>query len=256
MPDLTTLDAVKAFLVVTTSNQDALISRLISRESRLIEEWCGRSSFSPVTRTAQRINGSGSSMLPLPDAPILSVSVLSDCGTQIPVSASAGSYGYTFDESRLYLNGGVFSRGRQNITCTYTAGYQASETATIPSDNPAKLTPTTGGTAISVVSVVNAAGAALTQVAASPATGQFSFAAGCFTFAAADVGTSVTLTYGYAPAPVEQACIEMVGLDLKSRDNLGITSKSLAGETISYSSRGLTDSVKEQLMPYRRMLIA
>jgi hypothetical protein len=48
----------------------------------------------------------------------------------------------------------------------------------------------------------------------------------------------------------------MVGLDLKSRDNLGITSKSLAGETVSYSSRGLTDSVKEQLMPYRRMLIA
>jgi hypothetical protein len=168
----------------------------------------------------------------------------------------AGSYGYTFDDSRLYLNGGVFSRGRQNITCTYTAGYQASETSTIPSDSPAQLTPTTGGRAISVVSVVNAAGAALTQVAASPATGQFSFAAGCFTFAAADVGTSVTLTYGYAPAPVEQACIEMVGLDLKSRDNLGITSKSLAGETISYSSRGLTDSVKEQLMPYRRMLIA
>jgi phage gpG-like protein len=156
MPDLTTLDAVKAFLVVTTSNQDALISRLISRESRLIEEWCGRSSFSPVTRTAQRINGSGSSMLPLPDVPILSVSALSDGGTSIPVSATAGSYGYTFDDSRLYLNGGVFSRGRQNITCTYTAGYQASETSTIPSDSPAQLTPTTGGRAISVVSVVNA----------------------------------------------------------------------------------------------------
>jgi hypothetical protein len=62
------------------------------------------------------------------------------------------------------------------------------------------------------------------------------------------------MTYGYVPPPVEQACIEMVGLDLKARDNLGITSKTLAGETITYSAKGITSSVKEMLGPYRRML--
>ena len=93
-------------------------------------------------------------------------------------------------------------------------------------------------------------------LAKKPATGQYTFAAGSYGFAAADVGVSVTMTYLYVPGPVEQAVIEMVGLDLKARDNLGINSKSLAGETISYSGGGMTASVKEMLQPYRKMVPA
>lgn len=253
MADLVTLAKVKSYLVINSSNQDALIEQLISRESRLIEQYTSRR-FPAITNTAKRLNGTGTSRLMLPDAPILSVSFLSIQGVEVKASPDGIQAGYIFDDTAIHLIGMCFPMQRQCVVCSWTAGYQESETDFIPTDNPATLTPSNGGDAVANVSVVNAStGAALTLVASSPATGQYSFADGVYTFAAADAGVRVTMTYQYVPGPVAMACIEMVGLDLKSRDNLGINSKTLAGETITYSSKGMTASSVEQLTPYKRM---
>ena len=261
MADLTTVAAVKRYLsgANASSNQDDLIGALITRESGLIEEWCGRK-FSITTQSAKRVNGTGTSVLTVPDAPVISVSSVKDGNTVIPASSDGVAFGWITDEDRIYLMQGKFCYGKKNVVLAYTAGYQESETGIIPAatgNAPPTLTPSTGGTAIEAVSVVDAnTGGAFAEVSSAPTSGEFSFANGTFTFAVADANLSVTMTYGFVPPAVEQACIEMVGIDIRNRDNLGINSKSLGGESITYSNNGMNQSVIQQLTPYRRRLIA
>lgn len=253
MADLTTLAAVKAYLAIGTSGQDTLISALITRESTAIQNWTGRH-FPAVTNIARPLNGTGSAVLCLPDAPVLDVSLLQIDGVDVPVSADGLAYGYQFDEVALYLTGAKFPSGRRNVVCSWTAGYEDSETAFIPSANTPTLTPTTGGRAVTNLSVTNATtDVALTEVGNAPVAGQYTFAAGTYTFNAANSGDGVSMAYQYVPGPVEQACIEMVSQDLRQRDNVGIKSKTLAGESISYSSDGMSTGVKQTLYPYRKI---
>jgi len=253
MSSLSTLAAVKAFLGITSNGQDTLIPQLITRESALVEQWTGRV-FSRVTNSSKRLNGNGSQRMTLPDTPILSVSALSLGATPVAESADGIAAGFTFDDTTLYLIGSSFPNGNQNVTCSWTAGYKTTETAYVPAGNVPTLTPTTGGTALEVVAVTNlTSGSAMTQVGSAPASGQFSFSAGVFTFNSAQYNDSVEMEYYYIPAAVEQAVIEMVGLDLQQRTNLGINSKSLAAETVTYEKKGISDSAVELLRPYRKI---
>lgn len=255
---LTTLANVKTYLATTTNNQDSLITALISRESALIEQWCGRT-FPSVVNTNKRLNGTGTQRLVLPDNPILSVSSLTLIPSQEVVAASPDGYqtGYIYDDTCLYLIGSAFPRGYQNVLCSWNAGYSTTETAYVPTGNAPTLTPTEGGTALTVIGVTDdTAGISLTQVGSNPASGEFSFSSGVFTFNSAQYNHSVTMSYYYVPSPVEQACIEMVALDLQQRNNVGINSKTLANETVAYEKKGMTDSVIQLLTPYKRMAIA
>lgn len=65
----------------------------------------------------------------------------------------------------------------------------------------------------------------------------------------------VTYTAGFAAVPtdIEQACIETVMLALKRRDHIDVSSKSLAGETVSFITAELTPSAKQALNSYRRV---
>jgi hypothetical protein len=251
MSALTTLAAVKAYLGITTNGQDTLIPQLIARESALVEQWTGRQ-FPSVTRTDKRLNGNGGRCLTLPDEPIISVSALTIDGRVIPAAANSQDSGYLFNETTLFLTDDFFTRGNQNVVCSWVAGYQAQETAFVPTGNT--ITPTTGGTAVTVVAVTNVTTSSpMTQVGSSPASGEFSFSAGVFTFNAAQFNNSIEIDYYYIPAGVEQAVIEMVGLDLQQRNNLGLNSKTLATETVTYEKKGIADSAKELLQPYKRM---
>ena len=256
MANLTTLAAVKAYLGIVTAGQDTLIPTLIARESALVEQWCGRK-FS-YTLNSKRLNGSNTKMLVLPETPILSVSALSIQGSVIAASSDAIQSGFVFDDNCLYLVGDwLFIKGNQNIECSWTTGYETTETAYVPTGNTPTITPTTGGTALSAVSVTDTTSSVvLTQVGANPATGQYSFAAGVFTFNSAQYNHSVTMRYYYVPSPVEQAVIEMVGLDLQQRSNIGISSKSLAGESVTYGIHAMTPSAMELLMPFRVRQVA
>ena len=255
MINLSTVASVKQYLGISSSGQDALISNLIPRESRLIEKWTGRTFQGTASYVNKRLNGGGSDKLMLPDTPILavtSVAVGTSNYTQSPDGVQAG---YMFDNACLYLIGGdIFWRGRQNVSVTFTAGYVTSETDSVPTGNTPTVTPVAGGRAVTDMGVVYAvSGANLVATQGNLSAGQYSFNSGVYTFSAADSGNSVTMTYAYVPSEVEQACNEMVGLDLKQRDNLGINSKSLAQETITYSDQGITKSVAAMLQDFRRM---
>ncbi len=251
MADLTTVTAVKAYLAETSNGQDSLIASLIARESRSIEMFTGRR-FPDVTHT-KRQNGTGTATLCLPESPIISVASLEVGGTTIAESADGIVAGYLFDDIALNLVGSKFPAGRQNVACTWTAGYETSESGTVPSANTPTLTPTTGGRAVTDLGVENeTTGAALALTTGNLSTGQYSFANGVYTFASADANASVAMTYRYIPAPIEQACIDLVSQDLKTRSNIGIRSKSLAGETISYASDGMSTGVQQTLKMFKR----
>jgi hypothetical protein len=70
----------------------------------------------------------------------------------------------------------------------------------------------------------------------------------------------VTYQAGYAtvPADIEQACIELVSLRLKNarKANLGIQSKTLAGESITFFSGAMPDSTRDMLLEYRNVVPA
>lgn len=76
-----------------------------------------------------------------------------------------------------------------------------------------------------------------------------------YSFARGRNNVQVTYTAGYAAVPgdIEQAVIETVILTLKRRDHIDVSSKALAGETISFITADLTPSAKAVLNSYRRV---
>lgn len=58
---------------------------------------------------------------------------------------------------------------------------------------------------------------------------------------------------GQIPPDIEQAVIETVMTSYKRRDHIDVSSKSLAGETISYITAELTPSARSILASYRRV---
>lgn len=63
----------------------------------------------------------------------------------------------------------------------------------------------------------------------------------------------IELTAGYAqlPADVKQACVELVAEKYKRKDRLGISSKTIGQESITYSQSDLTPNAKLVLNEYK-----
>jgi len=79
--------------------------------------------------------------------------------------------------------------------------YARDEAGTIPASTPWTVTATNSATFGEDLGVKYAAtGVSLTKVASGPTTGQYSVAAGVYTFAAADTGLGVRMSYSYDPA--------------------------------------------------------
>lgn len=253
MADLTTVTRYKAFVGVTVTTADALYARLIRSESRVAEQWCGRS-LSGYASFSARLNGTGTSRLVLPKRPILEVASLTIGSATVQYNADGNSPGFSFDDTCLYLAAERFPYIPQSVACEWTAGWRAVETQVIPTGNTPTITPYEG-LPVAITSVVEAVTnvAFTANTANTPAAGEYYFnaEAGTLVFNTADAGKSVVLTYGYVPADVEQAVIEMIALDVKQRDNIGVRSKTLGNESISYDDRGMTPSAKAALENYR-----
>lgn len=123
--DLTTLDNVKAWFAppLTTTADDALLARLVTAASAFIQTWLGRTIA--ATSYSETRNGFGGTRLFLRHRPVVSVASLTIDGIDVPPAAGPGQPGYLFDDGSLYLAGYAFSRGGQNVTVAYTAGYAA-----------------------------------------------------------------------------------------------------------------------------------
>lgn len=281
MTRLTSVANVKRFLAVPTTNQDALISQLITRESGTIERKCSR--LFGYRDNTRYLNGTGTAMLVLPDTPIRAVSSLM-LGTLAVLPTTANNpAGFVFSDTAVELTAARFPDGFKNITVSWSAGWRGTGVAITPAGIPPDANfPLVGppvtftvddmtfnaalfpdgeldvGYPLAAVSVSDANGVAFNQVASSangPLTGEFSFLEGVWSFNIANALQVFTCVFDYCPSQIEQACIEMVGLDLKQRDNLGVTSRSLAGESISYEKSGMPRSVLEMLNPFIKRVI-
>lgn len=79
------------------------------------------------------------------------------------------------------------------------------ETATVPAVGPYTVTVTNSANFIEDLGVIDPiSGAALVRVASAPSTGQYTVAAGVYTFAAADTGDSVIIQYRWNDAAAGQ----------------------------------------------------
>lgn len=181
MADLTTLANAKQWLGVTTSADDALLSRLVSAASDYIQTWLNRTIQSQAYTETR--DGTGGAKLSLANYPATAVSLVSVDGISIPPSAGVNSPGYLFSPTQIILRGYSFTRGIQNVTLAYTAGF-----ATTPNE-------------------------------------------------------------------IEQSAIELVSLRYKERDRIGLVSKGLAGETISYSQKDFSDAIETTLTNYKKVVL-
>lgn len=66
-----------------------------------------------------------------------------------------------------------------------------------------------------------------------------------------NVVISYTAGFAEVPADVDMACCELVSLRYKTLDRLGVSSKSLAGESISFNMGDFSDPVRRALDQYR-----
>jgi hypothetical protein len=144
-----------------------------------------------------------------------------------------------------------FSVGNGNITVSYTAGYQvAGEASPVPGTAPYTVTPDHMWTADG--GVTYASGTPLVAVASSPGAGQYVVSAnGTYTFSASDSGANVLLSYGTVPDDIRQAVIELAGESYQRRERLGVMSKSIAGETVTFQTLSLAMGIKGVIDAYR-----
>lgn len=241
---------------------DPLVARLISATSAFIQNWLGRVIASnSYTRS---FDGQNMQTLLLPQYPVTAVSALTVNGQTIaarpaltfPAVYSDGG-GYTFTEAgRLAVTGYLFPRGYQNVTVSWTGGFLiADEAQTIPASAPYELATLTRWSA-GDRGVTFADGTALTAVTGTPAAGQYAVDGSVYTFAAADAGLAVLISYACVPFDVEQACIDTMGDWFKYRERIGITSKSIDGQSISltnFTNTGLPVRARDALQQYKRV---
>lgn len=183
--DLTTLADIKAWLQTGQnpfpSTDDALLARLITAASSFIESWLGRPVLSADWLELR--DGTGGQVLAFANFPVTAVLSLSIDGLAIPPAPADGTgfgAGYVFTPTELALRGYVFTRRSQNVSVTYTAGYDS------------------------------------------------------------------------VPPDIVQACIELVCQRYRERVHIGEVAKTIGGnETVRYSQKDLSDSVRTALQQYR-----
>ena len=125
--DLTTVANVKAWLSLPQAADDALIARLITSVSTLMQSWLGCKIISASYAVIK--DGTGGTSLFLRNTPVTAVASLSINGVAVPASTGPGVLGYRFAETQVIVDGYRFTRGNANIAITYTAGY-----AVVPPD--------------------------------------------------------------------------------------------------------------------------
>lgn len=253
MAALTSLANLKVYLPLplNTTVSDALLRRLIASESRSIEQYLSRKF--PYTEFVKAVDGTGSRVLCFPTSPALSVTSVVSNGAAIPQSTDGVfAAGYAWDEDALYLIGDVWPCGRKNVTVSWSAGWAGSVTDTPDASNT--ITPIDDGYAATDRGVIYAAtGSPLARVATLTAAGQYLFAEGVYTFHAADQIASLTCSYYYVPAAVEEACIEMVAESMHRRPNIGTRTKSIEGQTTTFTDGGMTPHVMQLLFPFQQL---
>ncbi len=272
--DLAALADVKTWLSGSSgigSSDDTLIARLITDVSGAITAYLGRPSLTPRS-CVERIDGNGKARIYLRHYPVLQMTSLAIDNVAMPavVTPAAGApygEGYLLEAwdglppgrpPALDLFHALFRQGRQNIVVAYEAGYSVEgEAASVPAA-PGPYTVTAAapfGPWASDGAVSYANGTALAAVAGAPGAGEYNVASGVYTFAAADAGAAVLVSYGFIPAAINNACIEWTAERYRYRTRIGQSAQSVSGQiTSSYSLKDMPDFVRASLDPYRSVV--
>lgn len=77
-----------------------------------------------------------------------------------------------------------------------------------------------------------------------------------YTFSRGVQNVRIQYVAGFSTIPyeIEQAVIELVSLRHKERDRIGITSKGLAGETVTFTQKDFTNSIKNVLSQFKKVV--
>jgi hypothetical protein len=267
-----------------------LSSLIIPDASRTIINKLNRPRLFQQTYT-RIIDGVGNYQIVLPDYPvtgIISVQMGSILVSSFPLPVPGqppqfppltfGPIGYRFvpwagdlpgDPAVVELVGGVFYRGAQNVKVVYTAGYVVQNESQVIPASPYTITVLQPqGIWCLDNGVTFANGTVLTPVPSGPISGQYIpppdppptlAALGQYTFAAADTGKTVLITYSFVPSDLELACIQLVGETFTYRDRIGQLDKTLGGqETIRYLRGGIgrgqmfniAPEIEDRIWPY------
>jgi hypothetical protein len=260
--NLTTLANAKAWAGVTTTNDDALITRLIGSASRFILSYIERPSLFK-NQYADVFDGVGQRSQMLRNWPVISVQSLVLGNQLIPASPGYPQCGYVLDApsslppgspQRISLYGHRFPlNSPASVNVVYTAGFVVQSEQWIVPVTPYQVTVNApNGPWGADAGVTYANGTALAPVNGTPAMGQYSVAGGIYTFASGDANAQVLISYSYIPADIEDACINMVGERYSYKNRVGLVSKSLGGqETMAYSQKNMPDYIKTALQPYK-----
>lgn len=266
--DLTTLAHVKEWLGIDpeATDGDALLSRMITAASRFVLGYLNRASLAAMTIN-DVYDGHGNNFMILRQWPVIDLSTIQFYGITVdqPAVGNPRSNGYLLEDAqqaggqqRLTLFGHNFPVGRSVINISYRAGYlMMDEAYTIPDATPWQIT--TSSVWLVDEGVKYALGdIPLTKVDENPIVGQYSVDVnGVYTFAEADEGEDILISYSYVPADIEQATYQMVGEQYNYKSRIGYVSKSLAGqETVTFTQKSMTDYIKLLLQPYMRVVPA
>ena len=178
--DLTTLANVKSWLNVSSSMDDALLSRLITAVSNNIQQWLNRQIASQSYNETR--DGNGKTRMVFYDYPVTAVASVMVDDNQIPLSTDINTPGYWFNERELMLRDYEFCRGEGNVSIQYTAGYATT------------------------------------------------------------------------PPELEQACIEVIALRYSERSRIGHQSKSLQGETVSFTIVDYPKPALAMMQNYKKVI--
>lgn len=263
---LTSLASIKEWLSIPSDDTDAdnLLTRMNRTISAHVINHLNRDNIA-LAPYRDVYDGYGREYLLLRRSPVYDVQTVSFSGTPIPAAIGDGitqpyANGWVLEPEysvlgtqRLNLYGYRTPRARSSVVVQYRAGYvNENEAYTIPAD-PYQIKVTQHW--LADFKVKRPDGTVLVKVDASPASGQYTVSDGLYTFAAADVGASVLISYSFVPADIENAVIELVAERYRYMDRIGLLSKALGGqETISFSQKAMSEFVQENLTPYMNVV--
>jgi Phage gp6-like head-tail connector protein len=74
-----------------------------------------------------------------------------------------------------------------------------------------------------------------------------------FTKGRKNISLSYVAGFAVIPADITRACMELVGKKYRERDRIGQSSKTLAGEIVSFTPSDMTDELKSVMRQYQRV---
>ncbi len=274
---LTSLASFKSWQNLPATNvvDDDLIDSLITDASGHILTYLDRPTLFLHT-FADYYNGNGTPTQMLRQWPVIAVNSVTDTGTAV-VAAVQPNTGYFIDPWDGFLpgrmgvlsyiggstqgasscyGGAYFSRGVKNIYVNYDAGYAVQDESGTIGASPYQITaaqPQGPWAQDDGVTINGVTATAITN--GTPTTGQYKVEGGVYSFAAADTGKTVALSYSYVPLPVAQACNTLVGELYTYRGHIGQKSHSFQGQvTTSFDNSIMTDAIMRKLQPFKRMV--